>query len=224
MAWCKRCQCGLLMIFDKIGGAPLRCPKCNRLTLFMNETEYVEPAQEPEEEKPQEETPVREPAETPEPEPTPEPTPEPEPIPEPEPTPEPEPISEPEPTPEPEPISEPEPTPEPEPLVRKSFEISLESPDGEVQIPIWGKTTVGRNAAGKEFLGRFPDVSREHFQITPRANGITATLTDVGRLGTYVNGTRMVKGSSVVVSNYSEIRLATKAILLVRVKEVEIYD
>lgn len=205
MAWCKRCQCGFLMIFDKIGGAPLRCPKCNRLTLFMNETEYVEPAQEPEEEKPQEETPqeetpVREPAKTPEPEPTPEPTPEPEPIP------------------------EPEPTPEPEPLVRKSFEISLESPDGEVQIPIWGKTTVGRNAAGKEFLGRFPDVSREHFQITPRANGITATLTDVGRLGTYVNGTRMVKGSSVVVSNYSEIRLATKAILLVRVKEVEIYD
>lgn len=200
MAWCKRCQCGFLMIFDKIGGAPLRCPKCNRLTLFMNETEYVEPAQEPEEEKPQEETPVREPVETPEPEPTPEPTPEPEPIP------------------------EPEPTPEPEPLVRKSFEISLESPDGEVQIPIWGKTTVGRNAAGKEFLGRFPDVSREHFQITPRANGITATLTDVGRLGTYVNGTRMVKGSSVVVSNYSEIRLATKAILLVRVKEVEIYD
>lgn len=188
MAWCKRCQCGFLMIFDKIGGAPLRCPKCNRLTLFMNETEYVEPAQEPEEEKPQEETPVREPVETPEPEPT------------------------------------PEPTPEPEPLVRKSFEISLESPDGEVQIPIWGKTTVGRNAAGKEFLGRFPDVSREHFQITPRANGITATLTDVGRLGTYVNGTRMVKGSSVVVSNYSEIRLATKAILLVRVKEVEIYD
>ena len=87
-----------------------------------------------------------------------------------------------------------------------------------------GGGTWQANAAGKEYLGRFPDVTREHLTITPRANGITATLTDNGRWGTHVNGTRMVKGSSIVVSNYSEIRLASKAILLVRVKEVEVND
>ena len=144
-----------------------------------------------------------------------------EPAPEPEVVPEPvaEPVAE-------EPTSEPipEPTPDPAPVVKKSFLITLESPDGELVLPIREKLVVGRNAAGKEYLGRFPDVTREHLTIAPRSNGITATLTDNGRWGTHVNGTRMVKGSSVVVSNYSEIRLASKAILLVRVKEVEEHD
>ena len=88
-------------------------------------------------------------------------------------------------------------------------------------IPVREKLDVGRNSAGKEYLGQFPDVTRAHFTIAPRANGISATLTDHGRWGTYINGTRMIKESSVVVSNYSEIRLASRAILLVRVKEVE---
>ena len=196
MARCKRCDCGHLMIFDEMGGAPLLCPKCRRRTMAFKEEPYVESA--------------------PEPEITPEPTPAPEPVPAPVPTPEPTPGPEPEPT--------PEPVPEPAPVERKSFLMTLESPDGELVLPIREKLVVGRNAAGKEYLGRFPDVTREHLTIAPRANGITATLTDNGRWGTYVNGTRMIKGSSVVVSNYSEIRLASKAILLVRVKEVEEND
>ena len=196
MAFCKHCNCGHTIIFEQMGGAPLLCPNCKRRTMFLKEELYVEPA--------------------PEPEPLPVPEPAPEPIPEPVPEPTPEPI--------PEPIPEPTPEPEPAPVVRKEFLITLESPDGELVLPVREKLVVGRNAAGKEYLGRFPDVTREHLTITPRANGITATLTDNGRWGTHVNGTRMVKGSSIVVSNYSEIRLASKAILLVRVKEVEVYD
>lgn len=171
MAFCKRCQCSHVLIYEERGGAPLRCPKCSRFLAFINEEVYKEP----------------------------------EPIPEPGP----------EPTPEPESVPEP---------VKKSFLITLESPDGELVIPVREKMDVGRNSAGKEYLGQFPDVTRAHFTIAPRANGISATLTDHGRWGTYINGTRMIKESSVVVSNYSEIRLASRAILLVRVKEVEEND
>ena len=185
MAYCKHCNCGHVIIFEEMGGAPLLCPKCRRKTMFLKEEKYVEPAPEP----------VQEPT--------------------------PEPVQEPTPEPAAEPVVEQPPVSEPEPVVKKSFLITLESPDGELVLPVREKITVGRNSAGKEYLGRFPDVTREHFEIAPRANGITATLTDHGRWGTYINGTQMIKGSSVVVSNYSEIRLASQAILLVKVKEVD---
>lgn len=188
MARCKRCDCGHVMIFEEVGGAPLRCPKCTRRTMLFNEEDYVEPSAEPEVEVKPEIVP----------EVTPEPTPDPVPVPEPE--------------------------PEPAPPVKKHFLITLESPDGELVLPIREHTVVGREAAGQQYLSQFLDVTRQHLTITPRANGITATLTDNGRFGTWVNGTPMIKGSSIVVSNYSEIRLASRAILLVRVKEVEEND
>ena len=187
MAYCKRCQCGYVIVYEKMGGAPLQCPECTRFTGFFKEEEYHEP----EEKQMPVEAPVEPPAETPAEEQTVEQT-----------------------------VEQTGETPVEE-TPRKKFVITLETPGGELSIPITEETVVGRNAAGKTYLGNFPDVTREHIIITPRANGITATLTDQGRLGTYVNGVRMIKGSSVVVSNYSEIRLASRAILLVRVKEVE---
>lgn len=172
MAYCKHCQCGHTLVYENMGGSPLRCPKCNRFIAALKEEIYQE--QEPEEkaeEIPQGEQPPEKPEFTP-------------------------------------------------PAPASRFLITLESPDGELVIPVTQEIKVGRNAAGKEFLGQFGDVTREHFSIAPRSNGITATLTDHSRWGTYINGVRMIKESSVVVSNYSEIRLASRAILLVRVKEV----
>jgi len=174
MAYCKRCSCGHVMIYEEFGGAPLRCPTCSRFIAFLKEEVYTQPENMEEtgqtgqqEIAPQEET-----------------------------------------------GHEPAPGAE-----KKRFVITLEAPDGELILPVEQEMLVGRNAAGKEYLGQFPDVTRQHLTIAPRANGITATLTDHSRYGTFVNGKRMIKESSVVVSNYSEIRLASKAILLVRVKE-----
>lgn len=190
MAYCKRCQCGHVLIYENMGGAPLRCPKCSRFIAALKEEIYREPdpaepevpeISEPEVEIPQ---PVEQEPQIPEEEQTPEET-----------------------------------TPTPSPNTN-GFLITLESPDGEVVIPVTEEIDVGRNAAGKEYLGMFADVTRQHFTIAPRSNGITATLTDHGRWGTYVNGIRMLKETSIVVSNYSEIRLASRAVLLVRVREV----
>lgn len=196
MAYCKRCQCGNVIIFEQLGGSPLRCPQCHRTIFSLKEEIYREPDSE-EAEVPEEEPQQPEPAAPEAPEQAAQPQ-----------------------------VSIPEDTqPEtPEPPVRKSFLITLEAVDGGIVIPIREKTVVGRDAAGKEYLGKYPDVSRKHFTIAPRANGITATLTDHSTYGTYVNGTRMMKESSVVVSNFSEIRLSSRAILLIRVKEVEEYD
>lgn len=180
MAYCKRCQCGHVMVFEDMGGAPLRCPKCHRFTAFLKEEKYQDVK--PEEEKTSGEPPKSEEKS----------------------------------------VAEQAENPKPQPeKIPQRFLITLETPDGEFVIPINEKVTIGRNSVGKEYLGRFPDVTREHITLTPRTNGITATLTDHGRWGTFVNGTRMVKESSVVVSNYSEIRLASKAIFVVRVKEVD---
>lgn len=171
MAYCKLCQCGHLMVYENMGGAPLRCPKCGRFIASVDEEVYKEADDSATE-----------------------------------------------------PASSSTELVEAEEPRKKTFLITLESKDGELVLPIREKLDVGRNAAGKEYLGRFPDVTRAHITIAPRANGITATLTDHGRWGTYINGIRMVKESSAVVSNYSEIRLASSAILLVRVKEVEEND
>ena len=166
MAYCKHCQCGHTLVYETMGGSPLRCPKCNRFIAALKEEIYQEQPETPREEQPPEK-------------------------------------------------------PESAPAAPASrFLITLESPDGELVIPVTQEITVGRNATGKEFLGQFGDVTREHFSIAPRSNGISATLTDHSRWGTYINGVRMIKESSVVVSNYSEIRLASRAVLLVRVNEV----
>jgi hypothetical protein len=171
MAYCKHCQCGHTLVYENMGGSPLRCPKCNRFIAALKEEIYQEQSEEQAAETPQEEQPPETPASAPA-------------------------------------------------APASRFLITLESPDGELVIPVTQEITVGRNATGKEFLGQFGDVTREHFSIAPRSNGITATLTDHSRWGTYINGVRMIKESSVVVSNYSEIRLASRAVLLVRVKEV----
>lgn len=176
MAYCKRCQCGHVLIYDHMGGAPLLCPKCTRFIAAIAEEVYQEPEHIEQEAK----------------------------------------------NPEPEcPTSSIDPAELPLPIAaEKNFRITLESPDGELILPVTEQMDVGRNAAGKEYLGNFIDVTREHFTIAPRANGITATLTDHSTFGTYINGVRMIKESSVVVSNFSEIRLASKAVLLVCVREV----
>ena len=180
MAYCKRCACGFINLYEKMGGAPLRCTKCSRFIAAVTEEVYTQPEETAQEQPVQEEPQVAEP------------------------------------------ISED--TPEPERSIEmgapKSFLITLESPDGSFVLPITEAVTVGRNAALMEYLGLYPDVSREHFTIAPRANGISATVTDKSSWGTYINGVRLIKGAAVAVSNLSEIRLATRACLLVRVKEV----
>lgn len=188
MAYCKRCACGHINKYERMGGAPLRCTKCSRFIAAVTEEIYRE----------QEETPVREEKTS---------------------------VREEEQVRE---DSRPEEkggkdefTGEQPPVVpAKGFAITLESPDGSFVLPVNGPITVGRNAKGMEYLGVYGDVSREHFTIAPRANGISATLTDISSMGTYVNGVRMMKGTSVAVSNYTELRLASRAFLLVRVKEV----
>lgn len=172
MAYCKHCPCGHTLIYENMGGSPLRCPKCTRFIAALTEEIYQEQA-------PEEET-VEAPLDE-------------------------------------QPPEKPETTTF---VPARRFLITLESLDGELVIPVTQEITVGRNAAGKEFLGQYGDVTREHFSIAPRDNGITATLTDHSRWGTYINGVRMIKESSVVVSNFSEIRLASRAVLLVCVKEV----
>lgn len=187
MAYCKRCACGHINKYERMGGAPLRCTKCSRFIAAVTEEIYREQEEAPvREEKPsvREEEQVREdnrPGEK----------------------------------------EREEGTGEQPPAVpAKGFVITLEAPDGSFVLPVDGPITVGRNAKGMEYLGVYGDVSREHFTIAPRANGISATLTDISSMGTYVNGVRMMKGTSVAVSNFTELRLATRAFLLVRVKEV----
>lgn len=196
MAYCKRCPCGHVNLYEKMGGAPLRCSKCSRFIAAVTEEIYVEAEETVQVETPQPETP-----EAPKPEETEQ---------------EQEQQSQ-----EPERTDEEEPSAQKiEEVGAKRFRITLESPDGSFVLPVTTQMTVGRNAAGMEYLGAYGDVSRDHFTIAPRANGISATLTDVSSWGTYVNGVRLIKGSSVAVSNYTEIRLASRAFLLVRVKEV----
>ena len=199
MAYCKRCPCGHVNLYEKMGGAPLRCSKCSRFIAAVTEEIYVEAEQTVREETPQPEVAEQE-------------------IPQTE-------VTQPEPT-EQQP-QEPEVTDDEEPSAEqmeavgtKRFRITLESPDGSFVLPVTTSLTVGRNAAGMEYLGPYADVSRQHFTIAPRSNGISATVTDESSWGTYINGVRLIKGSSVAVSNYTEIRLASRAFLLVRVKEV----
>lgn len=164
MAYCKRCVCGHVNLYEQKGRAPLRCTKCSRFIAAVVEELYEEPVQqEPKTDRP----------------------------------------------------SEPREVPE----APKGFVITLESPDGSFVLPVTEQITVGRNAAGMDYLVRYADVSRTHFTIEPRFNGISATLTDISSKGTFVNGVRMVKGSSVAVSNSTVLRLANHAILIVRVKE-----
>lgn len=125
-------------------------------------------------------------------------------------------------TPEEEPKTvEEQPEAPPPPSTRKGFAMTLESPDGDYVLQVAGPMTVGRNAEGRAYLEEYPDVSRNHFTIEPRPNGITATLTDLSSMGTYVNGVRMVKGSSVAISNSTVLRLGNSAFLVVRMKEVD---
>lgn len=174
MAYCKHCVCGHVTVYEKKGGAPLRCPKCSRFIAAVTEELYTEPREEPKTAgTPESREPDRKPPETPE-------------------------------------------IPKTE---AKGFFITLESPEGEFVLPVRERITVGRNASGMSYLEPYADVSREHFTIEPRFNGISATLTDISTFGTYVNGVRMVKGSSVAVSNSTVLRLANNAILIVRVKE-----
>ena len=166
MAYCKRCVCGHVTIYEKKGQAPLRCTKCSRFIAAVTETVYVEPKEEPK-------------------------------------------------------IVEEKPKAPPQPPKPKVFAITLESPDGDYVLPVTGPMTVGRNSEGRAYLEQYADVSRNHFTIEPRSNGISATLTDLSSLGTYVNGVRMVKGSSVAVSNSTMLRLGGSAVLVVRMKEAD---
>lgn len=169
MAYCKRCVCGHLNIYEHLGGAPLRCTQCSRFIAAVTEEVYDSSIrQEPESVAPQEKFNRIDP---------------------------------------PKPHS-------------TGFAITLESPEGDLVLPVTEPLTVGRNAAGKDYLVSYADVSREHFVIEPRSNGISATLTDISRHGTFVNGVRMVKGTSIAVSNSALIRLGVNACLVVRVKEV----
>ncbi|MBR2079681.1 MAG: FHA domain-containing protein [Clostridia bacterium] len=103
---------------------------------------------------------------------------------------------------------------------RKTFAITLESCNGAVTIPVSGELVIGRNSTGKEYLENFCDVSREHFTITPRASGISAVIKDCSSFGTYINGKEMKKGSSTIVIDGSEIRLASEAAFKLVVREV----
>lgn len=192
MTYCKRCVCGNVIKYEKKGGAPLRCTKCSRFIAAVTEEVYMEPDEIPQ--TPAVSVPVSESAGE---------------------------IATPasNTAPIPDPPTEPHPEPGGSPA-SGGFAISLETPDGYFSIPVTEPIVVGRNAAGLEYLGAFGDVSREHFRIAPRSNGISATLTDISSWGTYVNGVRMVKHSSIAVSNSTEIRLASRAILILRVKEV----
>lgn len=114
--------------------------------------------------------------------------------------------------------SEPEGT---ETVVRKVFAMSLESLDGACTIPVGGELLIGRNSVGKEYLENFGDVSREHFTIIPRNSGISAVIKDCSSFGTYINGKEMKKGSSAIVLDGSEIRLASEAVFKFVVREVE---
>lgn len=171
MAYCKRCVCGHVNIYEKKGHAPLRCTKCNRFIAAVTETIYCESKEEAQ-------------------------------------------------IPREEPKAPALPETKPEAPKPKVFAITLESPEGDFVLPVTAPITVGRNAEGMTYLENYADVSRNHFTIEPRSNGISATLTDISSLGTYVNGVRMVKGSSVAVSNSTVLRLGGSALLVVRVKEV----
>lgn len=172
MAYCKRCVCGHVNMYEQQGRAPLRCSACSRFIAAVVEELYEEPVQQ--------ETPKT----------------------------------------EQEPRKDPDVPEVPEvPEQPKRFVITLESPDGAFSLPVTEEITVGRNAAGMDYLVRFADVSRTHFTIAPRFNGISATLTDISSQGTYVNGVRLVKGTPVAVSNSTVLRLANHAILILRVKE-----
>lgn len=174
MAYCKRCVCGHVNIYEQMGRSPLRCTKCRRFIAAVTEEVY--------EEQPQQEETAEE--KTPE-------------------------------------ITE---TPVPgeggQPEQPRGFAITLESPEGDFVLPVTELITVGRNASGMKYLEHYADVSREHFTIEPRFNGISATLTDMSTFGTCVNGVRMVKGTSVAVSNSTVLRLGNHAIMIVRVREV----
>ncbi len=100
------------------------------------------------------------------------------------------------------------------------FVQKLESPDGTCVIPVDGTMIIGRNSEGKEYLKWHEDVSREHFVITPRPNGIAATVKDISSFGTYINGKRMQKESSAFITDGATIRLASDAVLKFTVKEV----
>lgn len=184
MAYCKRCACGHVNVYEQMGGAPLRCTKCSRFIAAITEEVYVEQTQEQQNQEQSQDQTQEQTRET-------------------------------------EQRQEPQTGETTQPQTgSQGFVITLESPEGDFVLPVTENITVGRNAAGMRYLEHYPDVSRQHFTIEPRLNGISATLTDISSWGTYVNGVRMMKGSSVAVSNSAELRLATKAILIVRVKEV----
>lgn len=102
-----------------------------------------------------------------------------------------------------------------------TFRMLLQSTDGTCIIPVKEEIIVGRNSAGSSYLENFCDVSKEHFKIIPRASGIAATIKDISRFGTYINGTRMAAGSSSILTSGATIGLASEAVMKFTVEEVE---
>lgn len=90
------------------------------------------------------------------------------------------------------------------------FSMYFETPDGR-KFPFGEKVIFGRNSTGKQFLKDFSDVSREHFSVKPRFSGICATVTDLSRFGTFVNGERLEQHAPRTVSNGAVIQLGHTA-------------
>jgi hypothetical protein len=49
---------------------------------------------------------------------------------------------------------------------------------GEEKILVDKRMVFGRNAEGKEWFVNFLSISREHFEIIPRASGVAANIID----------------------------------------------
>ncbi len=95
--------------------------------------------------------------------------------------------------------------------------ILLES--GNHTIRLTTKTVIGRNSAGREYLVAFPDVSKEHFEISPSSSGVCAIINDISKFGTYIDGEKLTKNVPRKIIDGTVIKLASKASFILEIKE-----
>ena len=214
MAYCKRCACGYLNVYEHAGGGPMRCQKDGRPlrnvteAVFTGQPEFIDPhASAPESEPAQAEeatvsvpedenktapAPAAANGETP--------------------------VSA---GPDSAAVSGEENAPAPPPAAAGTHILRhvLVAANGQRFAIEGGEVTVGRAGLAAEYLLRFPDVSREHCVIKPSRSGVFAVLEDKSKFGTWVNGVQMPSHSRLPISDGAELRFAKRAVFIYKIEE-----
>ncbi len=189
MAYCKRCVCGYLNVYEKAGGSPLYCQRDGRPLFgrseepYEGQPEFIDPNAKVHPQDPQPEA-VAQPVEEP-------------------------PMEEAENTAD---------SLLDDMQAQRVLRYYLTTPAGH-KYQITGEAIVGRLGLAKDYLISFRDVGREHCVITPSASGVFAILEDRSRFGTYLNEVRVQKETPVPLTSGSVLRLASQAKLKFVIEE-----